>query len=150
MKNLKVSHLTVAHLLRCSILSLGLTALISACSSTAEEAGDTAGHVAPLEMEGIEPMSESGPSNDLAEQTEPGVEGSEELVEKARNCQVSCSLSGLRCAAAPEDRVGGFGSTSFIGGCDKCYKRAVADAKVTARDVFEGCAAVNCVNLSCD
>lgn len=105
----------------------------------------------PAEAQDLSASSDEAdsPSDASEEEGEETIlESSDELVEKRRNCSTVCTVEGHPDLACPAT-IGGFGRTTFLGGCKKACGFARDDAAAKIAQAFPGCVTSVCTD-SCN
>lgn len=79
------------------------------------------------------------------EAADAGRAGDDSDATLGKECTATCSVVQTAAGAFCPSSIGGFGSTTFLGGCDKACRKARADA---SGQLGPGCAIFNC-DLAC-
>jgi hypothetical protein len=133
-----------------SLSCLTLLLVLAACgvdATDAEKAATSDSQVAAVSHFATTTSATNSTAAQELETTEAsgGTGGATDPTAFGKRCNASCSVVSVGAASCPTN-IGGFGSTSFLGGCNKACRKAEGDA---ASKLPAGCVINNCSFSGC-
>ncbi len=129
---------------------VALVFVLSACGTDlneSERSADSPIQTSAVSPDGMTASAKSKPVSELSSVTEPG-DSTEEVTDPTafgKRCYATCSVVSVGAPSCPPN-ISGFGSTSFLGGCNKACRKAEGNA---ASKLPAGCAINACSFSGC-